>query len=386
MQTSTSLDRYDLENILLMENRALPPRERAEMHYHLWEICQAEGKPDLAMSHLAAAMLTDPLRMAPETGTPPARTILAINAAGTFQTNLPLGMLLDDTTRLHTLWLPDNGRIPERTRRRLENIAPQLDCIFLCIAEDAALSETILAADRLARKTGVPVIGSGEAVLALSRTGAASVLPHSADIILPQCRRISMADSTAAAAGLNFPVLMRPVSSHAGRKLVKAESIQDWQQALKDYAQDEDLFVTDFTDYRGPDGLWRKYRAVFVEGRPFPVHMAIHTDWAVWYYKARMELYPERRAEETLFLTDMQAATGERAARVLEAIGRAVPLDYFGLDFGVDAQGRLIVFEVETGMIVHDQDSPDVFPYKREPVRKIRQAVEAMADRRAGRC
>jgi hypothetical protein len=44
--------------------------------------------------------------------------------------------------------------------------------------------------------------------------------------------------------------------------------------------------------------------------------------------------------------------------------------------------GRLVVFEIETGMIVHDWDPPDIYPYKGECTRAIREATEQMIDAR----
>jgi hypothetical protein len=42
--------------------------------------------------------------------------------------------------------------------------------------------------------------------------------------------------------------------------------------------------------------------------------------------------------------------------------------------------GRLVVFEIETGMIVHDWDPPDLYPYKQDCARAICRATEAMID------
>ena len=54
-------------------------------------------------------------------------------------------------------------------------------------------------------------------------------------------------------------------------------------------------------------------------------------------------------------------------AKLKEAIG----LDYFGIDCGETRDGRLLVFEADVAMIVHDMDSENIFPYKKPAMRKL---------------
>jgi hypothetical protein len=124
---------------------------------------------------------------------------------------------------------------------------------------------------------------------------------------------------------------------------------------------------------------------IFVDGRPFPLHLAIHDDWAVWYYNARMGEHPTRRAEEGRFLADMEAAIGITATRALYAIGHEIGLDYAGLDAGLMPDGRLLVFEVETGMLVHDPGAAPELADRRRAHARILRAVERMIDERAAR-
>ncbi len=49
------------------------------------------------------------------------------------------------------------------------------------------------------------------------------------------------------------------------------------------------------------------------------------------------------------------------------------------------ADNRLLVFEVETGMIVHNLDPIDIYPYKPAAFHRIEAALEAMLSRRAVR-
>jgi hypothetical protein len=140
------------------------------------------------------------------------------------------------------------------------------------------------------------------------------------------------------------------------------------------------FYVAPFVDYRSSDGYFRKYRIVFVDRVPYPVHLAIHDDWAIWYYNAQMQRSAWKRDEEADFLADMARALGPRALRALHALGQRIDLDYVGLDCAVLPDGRLLVFEVETGMLVHDSDPPALFAYKKPAIARIIAAVNTLLD------
>jgi hypothetical protein len=78
-----------------------------------------------------------------------------------------------------------------------------------------------------------------------------------------------------------------------------------------------------------------------------------------------MDLDPWKRREEARFVQDIRQVFPGRAMGALHAVAARVGLDYFGIDCGLMRDGRLVVFEIETGMIVHDWDTPEIYPYKR---------------------
>jgi hypothetical protein len=66
----------------------------------------------------------------------------------------------------------------------------------------------------------------------------------------------------------------------------------------------------------------------------------------------------------------------------LHCVADRIGLDYFGVDCGVMPDGRLVVFEIETGMLVHEWDSADMYPYKPAAARSIRSAITDLIDSR----
>ena len=364
-----------------LEAALADPCLATEAHYLLWEVCQACGDRDGALSHLHAAIQRNPLRTRMRSGPKPRRSVLALATPGDFQANLPLAMLLDESTLLHTLWLADPEAIERDPQAAIPPDLPPIDCVFITIAEDARQAAALRAADRLAHAIGAPVINNGGLIGRLSRTGAALLLDGIADAVVPLQREASrdcLAIEPAAA-----PFVIRPCGRHAGEGLSLIRDAAALREYLAGEAGQDAFFVAPFVDYRSRDGLYRKLRVIFVAGVPYPLHMAIHDDWAVWYYNAHMERQPWKRREEQGFLDDMAGAVGARAVAALHEIGRRVELDYFGLDCAVLPDGRLLVFEVETGMIVHDDKASDPLTMRTSAAGRIMRAVEEMIDARS---
>lgn len=363
----------------LAEQALLVKALRQQARLLLWEICQAQGDTAAGISYLRAAVRETPLIVRPSTK--PERRVLAIAVVGDFQANLPLTCLLDPArTTLYTLWMAEPEAVLADPYGTLPHEIPPFDCTFIAIAEDARHKAALAAADAWAAALGAPVINNGARIAALSREGAAKLLADIPDTIVPE-QRIYARKALANAQELPFPLVIRPEGAHAGCGLARIAEPAELQAYLT-ANKAERFYVAPFVNYQSPDGLWRKYRFVFVEGVPFPYHLAIHSDWAIWYYNARMQDDPAKRAEEARFLADFSSVFPPRAQRALGVIASRVGLSYFGLDCALMPNGRVLIFEVETGMIVHDRDPVEIYPYKGPAVSRIFRAVEAMIDRR----
>jgi len=178
--------------------------------------------------------------------------------------------------------------------------------------------------------------------------------------------------------GLACPVLIRPIGSHGGAGLTLARTSQD----VAALGLRGEAYATEFVDFRLPaDGLYRKYRVIFVDRTPLPYHLAIKNDWLVHYATAEMTGDAPRQAEERRFLDDPIGALGAPAWRALEAIGARLDLDYAGIDFSLMPDGRVLVFEANATMLVHPEpDGP--FAYKNPHLERITHAFRAMVERR----
>jgi hypothetical protein len=110
--------------------------------------------------------------------------------------------------------------------------------------------------------------------------------------------------------------------------------------------------------------------------------MAVGSHWVVHHDTAGMQHETWKRREEEAFLADPRRALGEKAMTAVEAIGRALDLDYGGVDFSVLPDGRVLVFEANATMLAHPEEAGGVYDYKNPYVRRICDAFDAMLARR----
>jgi hypothetical protein len=69
---------------------------------------------------------------------------------------------------------------------------------------------------------------------------------------------------------------------------------------------------------------------------------------------------------------------GGELAEALREASRLLPLEYVGIDCAIDRDGRLLIFEADNALIVHQLDDPVMFGYKHAYVPRIKTAIDAM--------
>ena len=205
------------------------------------------------------------------------------------------------------------------------------------------------------------------------------VVPQTMEVDRSSLRAIANAQTTLCErfAGFYFPVIVRPFGAHAGHGTRKIDGAAQLSEYLSEVVG-ERFTVTPFFDYADLDGFFRKQRIAFVSGRPYPCHMAVSHHWMVHYLNADMEINADRRLQEAAWMTTFDSDFAVRHDRAFEEVARCIGLDYFAIDCAELPDGRLIVFEADTAMIVHSMDSPELFPYKEPVMRKLFAAFEKM--------
>jgi hypothetical protein len=153
--------------------------------------------------------------------------------------------------------------------------------------------------------------------------------------------------------------------------------------AYLDGQPEREFFVSRFVDYSSADGQFRKYRIVIVDGKPYPCHMAIADQWDIWYLNAGMLFSESKRLEEAAFMRTFDNAFAVRHRNALSRMIERVNLDYYLVDCAENQKGELLVFEADNTAVVHNMDSPELFPYKPPQMQAIFKAFANMLVDRA---
>jgi tetratricopeptide (TPR) repeat protein len=267
----------------------------------------------------------------------------------------------------------------------LDLLRAHADVVFNTIANaDDGAAILPLALD-LVERIGRPTVNHPRVVMGTSRDAMALRLAGLRGCRVPRTIRASGSELAAAASAGAFgafqpPLLVRLAGTHGGDDFEKCQSWAD-VGGLVGKISDASYYVSEYVDYRSDDGLFRKYRLIFVDGMILPYHLAIHDHWKVHHYRTSMADHDWMRREEERFLDDMGRVFDAGRNEALRGIALATGLDYGGIDCAVDADGRIVVFEANASMLVHDERDA-VFAYRNPHVARIRVAFEGMLDRR----
>ena len=301
--------------------------------------------------------------------------------------NVPVQFLMPTQRNRHIRWAIEYGLVgPVRD-------LPHYDLVFNVIGEADSAQASHDAVAAFAAGASQPVLNLPDRIPPTSRDRMPALLAGIDGVHMPPTLRYRSGahedlPRTIAAAGLAYPVIVRPVGRHGGQGLSRLENAGEAAACGTQGNGDAggELYLSQYCDYRSPDGWFRKYRIVFVDGEPWPYHLAIGEHWVLHYLTADMRAHAWKTEEERRFLDDPQAVLGMRAWTALREIAGRLGLDYCGVDFSVLPDGRLLVFEANATMLVHPEEETDaVLRFKNTYVQRIVDAFDRMLDKRLGR-
>ena len=299
--------------------------------------------------------------------------VLALATASDLGANTPLEFLVaGQDISLATLYLGHD--VPRPAQIPAHDVA----IVVAPASEDGAHALGVI--EMLAENWPVPVLNRPAQVRRLERDRLYRNLAGIEGLNIPATLRMTR-ELLEAELPLQFPLIVRPCGSHAGFGLAKMDDARSLAGYLEQ-RRESLFFVSPFVNYSGKDGLFRKYRIAMIDGRPYPVHMAVAEEWKVWYLNADMALNVKHRSEEAHFMQFFEESFGRRHACALAALAERVELDYFLIDCAETSDGSLLIFEADHCAIVHDMDPVSVYPYKPAAMRRIFDAFGAMLKRR----
>lgn len=343
-------------------------------------VLQLRGNRDLALSMQAQAIETQQIYSPPTAAGQVNIRLLAVMGEGDLMANTPLEFLLENSdVALDIVYVTQDLPLPDNL--------PEHDVLFVAIAQSDRNMPLLKQIGAAVASWPRPVLNRPERIALMSRNEACLLLKSAPGVEMPSTVRIArqvlqqVADKELPLSGIledgEFPVIVRPVDSHAGKDLDKIEDTEALFNYLQNMLNDE-FYLSRFIDYRGPDGLFRKYRIVLIDGKPFVCHVGISEHWMIHYLNAGMAESAEKRAEEERFMLDFDSGFACKHTEAFRAINERVGLDYLGIDCGETADGKLLIFEVDSCMIIHAIDPVDIFPYKQPQMNKVFSAFRRM--------
>jgi hypothetical protein len=345
-------------------------------------IAQLLGDKPTGMAMQAEVLAFHQLFRSPCAVEKPELRVLALAAAMDMGGNTPIEFLLEDSPiELLTLYVVDGVELPVPL--------PDHDVAIVIASDSDQCREALRKIDHLAPRWPRPLLNPPRLVGNLDRDKLHHLLsgiegldiPVTASATRSQLSELAQPDARPAT-GVEFPIIVRPLGSHAGAGLARIGDRAALDRYLAERPEPE-FFVSRFVDYAGDDGLFRKCRIVFIDGLPYACHMAIADRWDIWFLNAGMSASAAKRREEEAFMRNFDVGFTRRHQAALAGLAKRIGLDYFTVDCAETKSGSLLIFEADNTAIVHDMDSPEVFPYKLPQMRKVFDAFAAMLERHA---
>jgi hypothetical protein len=349
----------------------------------LARLAAERGEAVLAERRLSEAFAKSAVIEEPYRGAgPPIKVLLLISG---LPADIPLRHVLDPAMFQVTALAPayfDTATPP-----------PPHDLVFNGIGDADVCDAALQAATRLiehwrAKGAARPVINPPDRVAPTGRVANAQRLGELEDVVaaqsveLPHAAALRVSAADLDRLGLRFPIAARAPGFHTGRHFERIDGFVDLAPTVAALPGDA-VILMNLIDSRGSDGLFRKYRAMMIDGVLHPLHLAVSPLWKVHYFTADMAERPDHRALDAAFLADMPAVLGARAMAALERVKAALGLDYGGIDFTLTPAGEVLVFEANAAMVVYPPPPGEIWDYRRAPTERVIDAVRAMIKARA---
>jgi len=375
-----------IADALLERIKADPQDANALMDMAVIFIMRGENK--LARSMQTLALQSQQVFAYPRGDTPVKVRALAILGPGDLMANSPFEFLIENQpVALDLLYITPELGLPAQL--------PEHDVLIVAIGESDVNQPLLAYLEQALQNWPHPVINRPGRISLLSRDASCALLADIPQLVMPASQRVArsvleaccLAEDQATALssvvnGVDYPIIIRPIDSHAGHGLNRIASLSELTLYLVN-SPEQFFFVAPFIDYRSPDGLFRKYRIILINGAAYLCHLAISQRWMVHYLNADMLDNAAHRAEEAQCMTSFTSGFAQRHAVALLAIYTRLGLDYVGIDCAETADGRLLIFEVDSNMVVHNMDSAELFPYKKIQMPKL---FHAFAELLCQRC
>jgi thioredoxin-like negative regulator of GroEL/glutathione synthase/RimK-type ligase-like ATP-grasp enzyme len=212
---------------------------------------------------------------------------------------------------------------------------------------------------------GVPVINHPGNAQQTTRQLNAERLAGIKDLIVPRIIRIMNEPQKRdlvlkeIASTIGFPVIIRNPASQQGSQTRKIDTPAELATLLAQWPHPQ-LYAIEYVNNEAEKGFYRKMRAVVINGELFMLHAHFAPQWNVHRSREAHKLEPGLRAFASKVVSHPQEMLGEPAMAALGEISKRIPLDIFGIDFDLTADGRVLFFEANASMRISLTERDDV--------------------------
>ena len=343
------------------------------------------GYRERGLTIQSAALKAQRLFRVASEGPPTRLRVLGFSMAGPISANTPIEFLLEDSdVELYLAYIVPGMPFPE---------TPDHDIAIVLAAESELARPVFAELSQLLVDWPRPVLNRPQLVPLLGRESLYHLVEPIQGIDIPATIRVDHETMLeigevhlpigAILPDGGFPIIVRPLDSHGGHGL---EKLGSYLEIVSYLARNPALeyYISRFVDYRSDDGRFRKYRIIVIDGKPYASHLAISDHWMIHFLNADMTGDEEKRREEELFMERFESDFAAKHGAALAEMADLSGLEYFGIDCAQTREGKLLLFEADTSLIVHNMDSPVDFPYKDRHMRMLFEAFRAMLYRKAG--
>jgi Flp pilus assembly protein TadD len=233
---------------------------------------------------------------------------------------------------------------------------------------------------------GVPVVNLPTKIIQSTRDMSVKLLDDLPGVLMPKTTRFSSIGKPRDEVvreiedQYNYPFITRTLAAQMGKGMNKVDSRDALIQVLASGFA-EKFFVTEFRDSRsGKNEFYRKIRGAIVQSEIVIVRVDYDTFWNVHGRKnaKRVPFYLENSYlldEEKRICKDPQTTLGRAAMQSLHAIRKRIPLDVFGIDFDVNADGQVVFYEANATMNLFSTAQKEV-PNPKEAEDQLKQVFQ----------
>jgi hypothetical protein len=256
-------------------------------------------------------------------------------------------------------------------------------CLLNCVTDADSNPKTIANIRKLLKGYRGRVINRPEAVEQSTRERVAAALDGIENLVVPSTLRLGrrggpLLKRLEARGQLKLPAIVRAAGTHGGEIVGLCRDFAEVERAVA--GAPGDSIVTEYVDYRSADGIFRKFRIFVIGDRLVFRHVVFADQWSAHARDrvAFLERHPAMVAEWRQWCEGELALLGEPVVATLHRIRERLPLDFFGIDFGLLPDGRVLLFEANATMNFFPFPSAEAFPFSLRPLRPAQEAFDVL--------